>query len=85
MRACQSISPARMQLSMSTSQSLCACESSAPWAIAVEVVTVLVMMMALTPLAQDRAWQESRLVGYFSLLSDWATGGLGGAAGEIGA
>lgn len=49
------------------------------------VVTVLVMMMALTPLAQDRAWQESRLVGYFSLLSDWATGGLGGAAGEIGA
>lgn len=49
------------------------------------VVTVLVLLMALTPLAQDRAWQESRLIGYFAILSDWATDGLGGNTGEFGA
>jgi membrane protein required for colicin V production len=49
----------------------------------VVVVAVLVMLASLTPLAQDKAWEQSRLVGYFELLSDWATEGLGGAIGDI--
>jgi membrane protein required for colicin V production len=49
----------------------------------VVVVAVLVMLAALTPLAQDHVWKESQLVGYFEILSDWATDGLGTAAGDI--
>jgi membrane protein required for colicin V production len=47
------------------------------------LVAVLVMLAALTPLAQEKAWKESQLVGYFEVLSDWATDGLGGALGEL--
>jgi len=49
----------------------------------VVLVAVLVMLAALTPLAQDTAWKESTLVGYFEILSDWATDGLGGTVGDI--
>ncbi|MCC6206641.1 MAG: CvpA family protein [Gammaproteobacteria bacterium] len=49
----------------------------------VVVVAVLVMMAALTPLAQNAAWQQSRLIGYFTILSDWAWDGLGGVADGI--
>lgn len=47
------------------------------------VAAVLVMVAALTPLAQNAAWQQSRLIGYFTILSDWAWDGLGGAADGI--
>jgi len=47
------------------------------------VVAVLVMLVALTPLARNAAWQDSRLVDHFAILSDWATHGLGGAADGI--
>lgn len=49
----------------------------------VVVVAVLVMLAALTPLARNAAWQDSRMVGHFAILSDWATDGLGGAADGI--
>jgi membrane protein required for colicin V production len=49
----------------------------------VVVVAVLVMLASLTPLAQAAAWKQSQLVGYFELLSDWATDGLGGTVGDI--
>ena len=48
----------------------------------VVLVAVLVMLGALTPLAQCVAWKESRLVGYFEILSDWAVDDLGAAAGD---
>lgn len=49
----------------------------------VVVVAVLVMLAALTPLAQDRAWTASRLVGPVELLSGWARDGLNGSAGAV--
>lgn len=46
------------------------------------VVGVAIMLAALTPLAQDTAWNDSLLIGYFDALSAWVTGDL---VGEIGA
>ncbi|MCC6301515.1 MAG: CvpA family protein [Gammaproteobacteria bacterium] len=46
----------------------------------VVVIAVLVMLAALTPLAQEAGWQQSRLIGYFTILSDWAMDGLDGVA-----
>lgn len=38
----------------------------------VVIVTVLVMVTAITPLAEDRAWRESRLAGHFETLAAWS-------------
>lgn len=49
----------------------------------VVLIAALVMLAALTPLADGAAWKGSQLVGYFENLSDWAMDGLGGTAGAV--
>lgn len=38
----------------------------------VVIVAILIMVTAITPLADDEAWQQSMLAGYFESLAQWA-------------
>ncbi len=50
----------------------------------VVIVALLVMVTAVTPLADDAAWQQSWLVGHFETLATWSLDQLKGGLGEHG-
>ncbi len=48
------------------------------------IVAILVMVTAITPLADEEAWRQSMLTGYFETLAAWSLDALKSGLGENG-